>query len=294
MATPVGAQGHLGVLVESSYGSGGNPSTWIPFNSESLTPTYANVYSDKVRSTSEQVGGQRGNESVAGDIALSITPQFPAAIWNVVLGQSSSPYYTERPIKTLMLEIDKETAAVQASGCAVGSTTISSAQGEELVMTMSIEGKAMASRVAGSPSYTADDNPYLHSDATFTLEGTEDTSITAWSITIDNNLVTDLFGTDRFRLDIPAGKCVVVGSFTKLFDDTIERNAFFSGDVRTLKVNYSRGTRSLIFWCEKIRHDSRPANIGGQSEYILETFNFTCFTDDPTREWGLRISGDTT
>ena len=37
---------------------------------------------------------------------------------------------------------------------------------------------------------------------------------------------------------------------------------------------------------------SHTENIAGQSDYILETFNFTGYIEDPDSEYSVRVSGD--
>jgi hypothetical protein len=196
-----------------------------------------------------------------------------------------------------MIEIDHETAAVQASGAMIESLVFSSTQGGELSCTMSIQAEGMNNRAVqtATPVFSGDNNPYLHSDLSAKLNNTADTSITTWSLTLANTLVTDLYGTTKRRIDIPAGKLVVTGTFTKLFDDTTERAAFLAQSERSFWAKFSRGTNYLTFWCPEIRYDSHSENIGGQSEYILETFNFTSYVDTPaTNVNSLRISGDFT
>lgn len=292
MATPVGAQGHLGLRKEASFASGGAVDNWLPINSENVSLNQANVYSDRVRNTSEQVGGQVGLRSVAGDINLPVSPKWATQILQCAIGGTSSPFAPARPLNSMLFQIDHETAAIQVSGCMAASLGFSSTQGGELLAVLGIEGKGLANVAAGSPSYTASDNPYLHHEASFQLNGVADTNITDWNLTINNNLVTDLYGTGTMRVDIPAGKCLVTGSFTKLFTDVTERNAFLNSQVRSFWVKFLRGSNFLTLFCPTVRYDSHTENIGGQSEYILETFNFTAYVDDPATENSIRVSGD--
>ena len=293
MSTAIGAEGHFGYRLEGSFGSGGAVEYYVPILSEDVQLIHANVYSDRIANTAAQVGGQSGNKSVTGTIELPICPQTNAAMWRAILGQETSPFYMERPLKSLAIEVDRSTDAILASGCMVSSAAVSSNTGGEVNMSLTLEGMDLNDTTATSPSYTSGDSiPYLHSDGVFTLDGTEDTSITAWSLNIDNSLVTDLYGTQKIRLDIPAGKGAVTGSFTKLFDDTTERDKFLTGDVVSFKAKFSRGSNDLVFWIPKAKYDSRPSPMSGQSEYILETFNFTAYVDDPDTEQSLRISGD--
>lgn len=292
MTTPIGGQGHLGLRIESSFASGGQPDTWQPISSESVSLTINNTYGDRIASTSEQVYGQRGNEVVSGNIAFEVSPGNTTKWWRAGVGQAATPYFSERPLDSLCIEIDRETAAVKASGCMVGNINVGSSQGGTLTCSIDIEGKGLGHTTANTPVFNTSDAPYLHSEATITLDGTNDDSVTAWSMTINNNLQADLFGTGLRRLDIPAGKQVVTGSFTKLFDDTVERNKFMNTLPVTFKVRYTRGSNALTFMVPKLRYDTHPEELGGQSNYILETFNWTAYTDTPGTQYQVMISGD--
>ena len=278
---------------ESSFASGGAVDSWQPFTSESLAMTYNNVFTDRVQNTAEQLGTNGGTISVNGNITFPLSPQNPAQWWRCGLGQSASPFTVERDLSSMLLQIDRETGAVQVSGCMVGSMTFSSSQGSELSCSVDIEAAGMSNVTAGSPIFTANDAPYRHEEAAFALNGTNDTSITAFSVNINNNLQTDLYGTGTQRIAIPAGKLLATGSFTKLFDDTVERNAFLNNQVRSFKASFVRQGASFVILCSKVRYNTHPENISGQSAYILESFNFTAFVDDPATENSIRISGDT-
>lgn len=292
MSSPVGFMGHLGIRRESSFASGGSVDNWQPFTSETITLNYNHNFTDSIQNTAEQIGTAGGTKAVNGNISFDVSPQNPMEWWTCGLGQASTPFYVQRNLPSLLLQIDRETAAVQVSGCMIGSMTLSSAQGDVLKASVDIEAAGMGSVAAGSPSFASNDAPYRHEEASFVINDTNDTSITAWSVTINNNLVTDLYGNQVQRLDIPAGKLAVTGSFTKLFDDTTERNAFLNNQVRSFKATFARQGASLIVLCPKIKYSTHPENISGQSAYILEIFNWTGYVDNPATENSIRISGD--
>ena len=290
MAGGIGAQGHLGLRKEASFASGGAVDNWQPVNNASLNLTYANIYSDRVRNTEEQVGGMRGHEAVTGSIVFPVTPRGPLQWWVCGLGQASSPYSIARPLSSMLFQLDQEQECIQASGCMIGSMTLSSASGGELTCSADVEGKGLSDVTAGTPSYTASDDPYLHEDATFSLNGSTVTNITSWSITIANSLITDLWGNQRLRLDIPAGKLVVTGTFTKLFNDSAEYNGFLQQGVRSFQVTFNKGARQFDVNVAKLRYNDRPSEVTGQSEYIMETFSWTGFVDDPATEKSVVVT----
>ena len=290
MAGGIGAQGHLGIRKESSFASGGSVDNWQPVINASVNLAYKNVYTDQVRNTPEQVGGQQANRAVTGSIAFPVTPQNASQWWVCGVGQASSPYKPTRTLSSMLFQLDQEQECVQASGCMIGTVAFSSTQGEILTCSVDYEAKDMADVTAGTPSYTASDNPYLHSEAVVKLNGSTVTNVTAFTITINNNLVTDLYGTGYTRVDIPAGKAQITGSFTKLFNDSAEYNAFLAASARSFQITFSRGTRSFDINCAKIRYDTRPSEVTGQSDYIMETFSFTAYVDDPASEQSVALT----
>lgn len=286
----VGFQGHIGIRKEASFASGGAVDNWQPINTGSLDAAPRFLYSDRIRSTAEQVSAPEVGRVVSGSLVFPVTPQGPLQWWSVGLGQAASPYSVARPLSSLLIQLDQETAAVQASGCMIGSMTLSSQEGGELMCSVDIEAKDLASVAAGSPLYTSGDFPYVHAEAVVKLNGVTDTKVRSWSLTVNNSLITDLFGTGVARTDIPAGKLVVTGSFTKLFDTVTERDAFLARGVRSFEATYTRGLRSFDVLCNRIKYNSRPASLTGQSDYIVETFEWTAYVEDPTAEQSVKVT----
>lgn len=287
---PIVALGHLGIRTEASFASGGAIDNWQPFDSEDITKNQENIYGDRIQATAESTGGTPDKKTVAGTVNFGISPSNPSEWWVCGLGQSTSPYSVERPLKSMVLQIDKETAAVQASGCMINTLTISSTEGEELKCAVAIEAKDLSDVAAGSPSFASGDAPYVHSEATFKLNGVEDANIKAFSVAGNNNVADDLFGSSKTRLDIPATKLMVTGSFSKLFADTTEHNAFLAELPRSFQATFNRGAKSFDVNVNKLRYDSAPAPLSGQSDYIVEDFSWTGYVDDSSVEKSLVIT----
>jgi len=293
----IAALGHVGIRKEAAFASGGAVDVYQPIDSESLQLNRENVYGDRIQATAEMVGAVLGRKTVTGGLTFGVSPQCATQWWECGLGQTSSPFSESRPLSSIAIEVDREAGAIYASGCAIGSLTFSSSQGagpdSELKCAVTIEGKDQAPATATSPSFTADDPPYIHSEASFLLNGGADTNVQSFTVTIENTLATDLFGSGFTREKIAATKLVCTGSFTKMFEDTTERNAFFSGGARSFQVTFNRGGRSFDINCAQIRYDTRPTPLGGQSEYIIETFNWTAYVDDSSSENSVVLTVDT-
>lgn len=295
----VAALGHVGIRKEAAFASGGSIDNYQPIDSEGIGLQRENIYGDRIQATEEQVGGITGRRKVSGPIVFGVSPQNPTQWWECGLGQSSSPHSGERPLSSLMIEVDRETGAIQTSGCMVVSLTLASAQGSgpdaELKCTAQIEGKDIGKATAGTPSFTATDAPYVHSEGAFKLNGVADDDITAWSANIANNNALELYGSDLTRQKISATKLVCTGSFTKLFETLTERDAFLNdGGARSFQVTFTRGARSFDVNVAKLKYDTAPRPLEGQTSYIMETFNWTAYVDDASSENSVVITVDTT
>jgi len=280
MSVPIAAEGHVGIRKEESFGSGGAAVEFQPIYSEDITINKNYYYGDFIMNTQSQVGSRLMNVGLAGSITFPVSPDGPEQWWIAGIGGASSPYAPDRPLKSLVLEIDKETAAIYTSGDMVASLEFSSSQSNPLQCVATIEGKGYQKDTASSPSFTSGDDPYLHNEATFEVDDVELTDVTAFTLSINNNLITDLYANQKERVDIPASKCVITGSFTKLFQDTDELDDFLAEDPVKLEVTYARGSNSFKFQLNKIKLDNATEPLAGQGDYIAETFNFTAFIDD--------------
>jgi hypothetical protein len=298
MTIGIGALGHLGLRKEASFASGGTIDNWQPIDSEDIQLTHEHAYGDRIQASEEQVGGIQVRRAVSGQITFGVSPQNATQWWECGLGGTSSPYSGARPLSSLMLQIDREAGAVQASGCMISSMSFSSSQGgdsgAELKCAVTIEGKDIGACSAGSPTFTSGDAPFVHSEAVFKLNGVTDDNITAFTTNIENNPALELYGSAQTRQEIPATKRVVTGSFTRMYESTTERNASMNNLPRTFQVTFTRGNRSFDIDVGKLRYDNRSAPLQGQSEYISETLNWTGYVDDTANEKDIEITVDTT
>jgi len=295
MTTPISALGHVALRKEASFASGGTVDSWQPIDSESVGLVREYAYGDRIQATEEQVGGVEVRRHVAGAITFGVSPQGPGEWWVCGLGQGTTPHSGERPLSSMLLQIDREQAAAQSSGDMITSMAISSSQGSgpdaELKCTVNIEGKDEGGCTAGNPSFASGDAPYVHSEAAFLLNGVANADVTAFSVNIENNNATELYGSDKTRQDIPATKLVCTGSFTILFKTTTEYDSFINdGAARSFQVTFTRGAYSYAITVAKLRYDTVPVPLGGQSEYIMPTFNWTAYVDDSDTENSVAIA----
>ena len=281
MTVPIAAQGYIGIRKEESFGSGGAAVEYQSAFSEDIQITKNYYYGDRIMATPSQVGAKLMNVTVAGSITFPVTPAGPEQWWIAGIGGTASPYAPARPLKSLVLHIDRETADIYTSGDMIASLEFSSSQSNPLQCVAAIEGKGYQKLTqSASASFTSGDDPYLHNETIFEFDDVENSDITAFSLSINNNLITDLFTNSKEKVAIPATKVSVTGSFTKLFQDTDELDSFLSELPQKVEVTYFRGNNSFKFAMNKVMFDNSSSPLSSQSDYVAETFNFTAFIDN--------------
>lgn len=290
MPASIPARGAVGVRKEASFASGGAIDSWQVVESSNILRTNQHVYQDRIRNSPEQIAGRFAHTLVAGSITFPVSPANPTQWWECGIG-GSGPYTPQRPLSSMAIEVQEgEVAAVMVSGDMISRLEFSSRQGDILRCTASVEAKDMGPRSASSVTFSSGDDPFLHSEAVFTLDGVENSQVTQFSCVLDNNLVTDLLANNRARRDIVATKAVVTGSISVLFENTTLRNRFFNQLPSAITAQYTRGARSIKFELVRLAYDSSDRPLEGQTAYIVETLNFTAYVDDPGSQNSLKVT----
>lgn len=285
MPTPsIVARGAIGIRKEASFGSGGGIDNWQVFESANLTPNHHYIYQDRVRNTPEQVGGRFANRMVSGQITFPVSPANPTQWWQCGIG-GTGPYTPQLPLSSLAMEIQEgDIATTYSSGDMIESIEFSSKQGDILRCAVRIEGKDMQARAtASTSSFTSGDDPYLHSEATFTLDGVVNNQVVSFTCSKNNNLVKDLYATQATRRDIPATKAVVNGTIAVLFENVTMRDRFFNQLPASITAQYIRGGNSLKIDLVNLNYDVADRPLQSQTSYVVETLNYTAFINDTSQ-----------
>ena len=289
----VGARSVLGLRKEASFGSGGGIDSWQVIDSENLVRTQVFAFLDRVRNTPEQVGGRVVHELVAGQIVFAVSPANPTQWWEAGIG-GSGPYTPQIPLSSLMVEVQKAQVGAEASsGDMIDRIEFSSKSGGALMCTVQIEAKGLGGRVATSVpagAFPSGDDPYIHEEATFTLDGVVAQNVLSFSVAKSNNLQKDIFANQRQRRDIPAGKAVVTGALSLIFEDTTMRNRFMNAKPSSIRAQYVRGGRSYTFDLVNLVYDSDDKPIQDQSSYIAENLTYTAYVDEPASQNSLKLT----
>lgn len=293
MAVSIVARGAVGIRKEESFASGGGIDNWQVVESANFSATETYAYNDRIRNTPEQTGGRFVHTLLSGSITFPVSPSNPQQWWRCGIG-GTGPYTPQIPLSSLAIETQEgDLSATYSSGDMVGRIELSSKQGDFLRCTVALEGKDMGARTASTipaGAFPSGDDPYLHEECTFTLDGVVNTAVVSFSVAKENNLVTDLFGTSRTRRDILATKAFVSGSIDILFETTTFRDRFMNNKLSAITAEYVRGAKSFKIELLNINYDSSNRPMQSQTSYIVETLNFTAFVDDAANQNSLKVT----
>ena len=293
MAVTLASTGYVGLRTEGSFGSGGTVDTFQPIISESLIHQKDYFYPQVIQNSRQQQGGRLMRELVTGGISFYVTPNNTEKWWQAALGNASSPYSAkgQATIGSVVVHVDRGVGDLYTSGDKISSMDFSSNSSEGLVCNVAIEGKGGNDASIGAPTFNSGDDPYMHSEATFEIGGAQDDEITAFTLSLNNNLITDLWtGASLTRREIPATSLLVTGTFTRLFTDTTARALFLANTQTSFKVTFARNSNTFILECAKINMEQNDAPLSGFSAIVNETIPFTAQVDDSASDDAIKIT----
>lgn len=280
MTVSIAARGALGIRKEASFASGGGIDNWQVIESSTLEKRNVHITQDRIRNTPEQVNAPFSYTLVTGQLVFPVSPQTPNTWWECAIG-GSGPYTPQIPLPSLALEIQEgQIGTVYSSGDMITRMELSSKKGDVLKCSVQIEGADLAPRASSTPTFASGDVPYLHSECTFTLDGVVNQDVESFTVTKENNNITDLYGSSVRRREIPATKAVVTGSIELLFSDTTMRNRFMNHTPSRITALYQRAGDSFQIDLVNIVYTSDIRPMSGQTSFILETLQFSAYIDD--------------
>jgi len=297
MAVAIASFGHLRARREESFASGGAGTFSQPIISESLVATKNYFYPSQIMNSRQQQGGRLMTEMCNGSISFYVTPQNNETWWRCGIGASASPFTPQgtSTLESMAIEVNRVTSDLYISGAMLTTLDFSSNNNDALVCTVGIEAEGFSSGDSSAASFTSSDDPYMHSEGAFVIGGTADNEITAFTVSVNNNNITDLYTGNRFkRREIPPTSTLVTGSITRLFTDNSARTLFLANSQTSFQVTFTRGSRSFKILLGKINMEAHDSPLGSFSSAILETIPFTAQVDDVSSDDVIEITTDIT
>jgi hypothetical protein len=286
----IGAQGRLLFDTATPFD---NNSIWFEFNSESIQITQEFVNSAGIRGTRSHDAGRTrsGAIRVSGDVSLDMSRILLDNILYPALGtpEAANVFAPAETIPGFYLLIDKGADIFLVSEAKIGTLTITGQQSQIVTVTASIEAENMTGDQSWPDPSPEPENskPYFFADAqTVTLNGTA-REIFGFSVSIDNVLDTENFGTNLTREDLidatdrivtvtfdlegsPANKDLTMGNVSGEAVDLVMTNAEETGSSVTLSLGRLAYERAVPTTDGKGR---RIYQITGQSRAHLHPTN---------------------
>ena len=251
---------------ESAFGEdpvSPNARLWY-FNSETLSRTINLIEDESISATRRQSKPSQGNTTVGGTVVFPINP-FVGSILKHCLGTvattGANPYVHTMKVGDLptSLIIEKHLQDLTSSpvfeehhkfnGCRINSFTLSMTPEGILIGSCDIIGQKETLGGATPYDATVEDKtnvPFTMANvlaADIEEGGTDSAIITAFDITIANNLDGDMFviGGGGLRTSIPEGKVLVSGNITAFYSSAALYAKAIANTESKLKITFSIG-----------------------------------------------------
>lgn len=291
MASPAGIAGQLGFKSESTVGTPVTVDQFVP-----VLPG-ASVKADITRLDSKGIrAGRRvltkwkaGAQRFSGSIPLELSNQPTATLLTHMFGSVSTtgagPYtHTATPgtltgkSLTMQLGVPDTGGTVRTfttAGCKIPSWEIACNVDEIATLTLEVMGMTQATDTAlASASYATGISPFVFTEGSLSIAGTEVATVKSMSLTANNNL------TDRFFMNsatssepLENGMAEYGGSLTAEFEDLTAYTRYVDGTEAALVMAFDNGTDSLTITCN-VRFDGETPEL--TDTLIEQPLPFVC------------------
>lgn len=293
MVVGIASTGYMGLRREESFGSGGAVTVFQPIISEGIEEGKIYFKPNQIMNSRQQVGSRLIGEMASGPVSFYVTPANTELWWRCGIGGASSPYSPKgvATLESLVVHIDRVNGDLYTSGDKIGSLDFSAQQGDGLICNVALECKGSNQAAISSPTFVSGDEPYTFSEAAFELGGSGDSEVTGFNISVNNNLITDLYtGNQLTRREIPVTSTIVTGSFTRLYTDNAARARFIANALTSFRATFTRGGNSFDIYLAKITLETRSGPLSGFGDIINETINFSAQVDDPAFDDAIKVT----
>ena len=242
---------------------------YVPFLNESLRLSRAFSSSNVIRSTRNPNKPTRGNQEVAGDIAVELNPWMGRLFKHTLGGYSStgagSPYTHTFKIGSLPvgLQVEKQFGDIvqylRYNGCKVNSHSFDVKTEGPITGSFSLMGakETVAALPHDGVPIDFGHNPFDGFEAVINQDVTPLAVVTEVTGKIENNLdgSTFVIGGAGERHSINAGKVKVSGKLTALFEDMVLYNLALNNTETSLHVVLTKGTGAGTVGNEKLTYN---------------------------------------
>lgn len=240
MPLPIGNLGHAGFVKEASFGAGGTPTKFLPYQDESIVVDKGIITGiGAMGNRHEDHVALEGPQSIAGDIQLVAYPEelddlllavFGAPTTNSLEAGSAGEHIflsgKNAAVTSLALEVDRETRADRYTGVKINAVkfALSGSDDSPLVVTAGLIAQDLSSVSPTTPSYPTETPFIFHQVSTLTLGGTDiKDRVLSLEVNAENSLEERrALNGQKYPSAIDEGKAKVMGSIELYFDSADE------------------------------------------------------------------------
>lgn len=257
MSLAVGRLGWLGVALEPSYGTPTSPTDYIPFTANTLEGQVKNDEITSAYGIREKVFSSVATQQFSkGDVTLNLDPKFSGYFLVGALGQpqvtalgggvfqhvmtrtnSNSPY-------SLSLISNRSTDQVLFPGSVVDQVQID-VKDSFASLKASLIGQFPVTSTSGTPT-TASGTNFTYKNTTFAFGATvaaaqaaANLKLSDLSLTIKNNAEAVFRHGSAVPASVNSKDFQVEASFTLFFENTVDRNAFYTSAKQAANMTFT-------------------------------------------------------
>lgn len=301
-----GAQGFLGVAIETTPGTYTAPTKFVPIESESLQYQQETVWRRPVRQSADIVGAVDGNVHVEGDISMEAFEDVVAMILragrNVYTKTGTTPNFTYEivgspnavPNKTLSFTVVRNGVVFGYTGCVVPSFTLSIEDGT-LKFNPSILGRDEAVQAAPTPTWITGIQQQPYGAGKYKIEiptATQVFDCDSFEFSVDDS------GEPQYRLKdgsrgaqfISFGERSVSASVERDFDTRADYDAYKALTAQTFTLTATKGTNnSIALNMPAAIKESYEVGLSGQGDLTRASVSYNGVLDSVGNAYKLTI-----
>ena len=297
----------IGVGVEGTYGTFPTITDFLEINSEGVAQEDDVIYSNSVMLIEQDKDNyKQARKTVGGNIAFDLRQEGAEKIFYHALGTFSTTtmiadadgtgykhtFVMNDSLPTgLGVEIDRGAAvSFDYHGGKINTFTLSGDNTGIVNCSCDMIFEDTGTSSSTTPSFSTSDYWMFH-DAGLVYKGTTQ-PVTAWSVTLDNNLTADRYqwGSRVIKEPQRAGRITVTGEMTVEFDSITNYTKFLDGGVGSMAATYTGATigtangtctHALVITLPHVRLSGGTPNVS-DSGMLTQTIPFVAYGDGTT------------
>lgn len=301
----IGAQGVLGLALETVAGTFLAPTKFVPFESESLNVNHDVVWRRPIRNTPGLVGAVAGNIYVEGEIQLEalsdVVPYFLHASRCSVVKTGTGPYtytYTPAanatPAKTMSIAVRRSSSEVFGfSGCVVSSFTFTVEDNGIMKFKAAIVGQDEATAAALSGITWPTTTPFGAGQYSLQIPtATQIFDADGFEFSSEDNAEPQfrMKSSGRGASWIKFGESSATMKLNRDFTTRTDFDGFKALTSQSITLAASKGaSESITILAPVSIKESYEINLGGQGDAVRAAISYQCAIDGTGKHYQVTV-----